>query len=401
MARLLSIFKTIPPVLILVGSFICIAQSSLWADPTPVHLQDRIKNQEAKIKATKQRIVESEHAMTKLAEEEAPFIREIEGLNFQLNRLQRQARSLRFQITRLDREMAATREKSDRLALEIEALESYAEKRLVAFYKLSRLGIAPILISGASLFDTQQRMNALGRILDQDARTWETLHSKKEHLGGLIEKITAQRQEQDLLLARCDKETSDMTQKRAQRAVLLEKIQTEKALALAAVQSLKRSAKELDEAIRLLKQNDAPAKHTNSGGPFLAQKGALSMPAPGDLVAFFGPYQKEGPYNVKGFRNGVNIGTRPGAPVQAVWNGQVIYSDWFKGYGNIVIIDHGAQYYTLSAQLDQIMKKVGDQVLGGETVGTVGDTATYGGPGLYFEIRHQGTPLDPVPWFGN
>jgi len=401
MARLLSIFKTIPPVLILVGSFLCIAQSSLWADPTRADLQDRIKNQEAKIKATKQRIIESEQAMAKLAQEEAPIIREMEGLNFQLNRLQHQARSLRFQITRLDREMAVASEKSERLALEIGALESYAEKRLVAFYKLSRLGIAPILISGTSLFETQKRMNALERILNQDARTWETLHSKKQLLEGLIEKITAQRQEQDLLLARCDKETSDMTRKRAQRTLLLEKIQTEKALAIAAVQSFKRAAKELDEAIRSLKQNDAPSKHTKSDGPFLAEKGSLPMPARGDLVALFGPYQKEGPYNVKGFRNGVNIGARPGAPVQAVWNGEVIYSDWFKGYGNIVIIDHGAQYYTLSAQLDQIMKKVGDPVLGGETVGTVGDTATYGGPGLYFEIRHQGTPLDPVPWFGN
>jgi septal ring factor EnvC (AmiA/AmiB activator) len=77
----------------------------------------------------------------------------------------------------------------------------------------------------------------------------------------------------------------------------------------------------------------------------------------------------------------------------------VIYADWFKGYSNMVIIDHGQHYYTLSAQLDEILKKTGDTVFAGEVIGTVGDTGTLTGPGLYFEIRHHGKPLDPVVWF--
>jgi septal ring factor EnvC (AmiA/AmiB activator) len=297
--------------------------------------------------------------------------------------------------------MIVTKKEHDLLVREIRALETVAAIRLVAFYKLSRLGIVPLLFSDASFFEMQKHIDALECILDQDAQAWETFQSKRAQLGALVEKIDTQRQEQSLLLARCDKETSDIMKKKAQRAVLLEKIRTEKALTLASVQSLRRSAKQLDGAIQSLKQNEALAKDGSDDGLFLAQKGTLPMPTQGDIVAFFGPYPQEGPYDVKGFRNGVNIDAGPGATVHAVSDGLVIYSDWFKGYGNIVIIDHGAQYYTLCAQLDQVLKKAGDRVAGGEMVGTVGDTATHGGLGLYFEIRHQGKPLDPVSWFGN
>jgi septal ring factor EnvC (AmiA/AmiB activator) len=190
-----------------------------------------------------------------------------------------------------------------------------------------------------------------------------------------------------------------MAEKRALRAELLKKIQTEKDLTQDAVLSFRRSVKELDVAVRSLREQMVPSKMAESDGPFFAQKGALPMPARGDLVGFFGAYENDGQYNIKGFKNGVNIKAKPGDPVIAVWNGQVVYSDWFKGYGNIVIIDHGAHYYSLSAQLDQVFAKNGDFVRGGETVGTVGDTATHGGSGLYFEIRHRGKPQDPVHWF--
>ncbi len=120
---------------------------------------------------------------------------------------------------------------------------------------------------------------------------------------------------------------------------------------------------------------------------------------PGTLVGLFGPYVDENHYNIKSFRNGVNIGADLRSPVRAVCGGQIVYADWFRGYGNIVIIDHGEHYYTLSAQLEEPFKKSGDTVGAGEVIGTVGDTGTLIGPGLYFEIRHHGKPMDPVIWF--
>ncbi len=107
----------------------------------------------------------------------------------------------------------------------------------------------------------------------------------------------------------------------------------------------------------------------------------------------------KGPYNTKNFRSGVKIKADLDSPVRAVFDGQVIYASWFKGYGNMMIIDHGEHYYTLFAHLDQLLMEKGASVETGNIVGTVGDTAALGSPGLYFEIRHYGKPLNPVSWF--
>jgi septal ring factor EnvC (AmiA/AmiB activator) len=76
----------------------------------------------------------------------------------------------------------------------------------------------------------------------------------------------------------------------------------------------------------------------------------------------------------------------------------VVYTGWFKGYGNLIILDHGNEYYTLYAHVAEIVVKEGDDVRQGQRIGTVGDTGSLAGPRLYFEVRFQGRPLDPTEW---
>jgi septal ring factor EnvC (AmiA/AmiB activator) len=98
------------------------------------------------------------------------------------------------------------------------------------------------------------------------------------------------------------------------------------------------------------------------------------------------------------FQSGIDIQAEKGAPVHAVCSGQVIYSSWFKGYGNMIIIDHGDHYYTLYAHLEELFKTNGDIVQAGEVIATVGDSGSMSGPGLHFEVRHHGKPVDPEKW---
>ena len=87
-----------------------------------------------------------------------------------------------------------------------------------------------------------------------------------------------------------------------------------------------------------------------------------------------------------------------GTPVRAVWDGKVAHAGWFKGFGNLLIIDHGDRVFSLMAHLDQLEKAVGDAVHAGDEVGTVGDTGSLKGPYLYFELRDGQKPLDPERW---
>jgi septal ring factor EnvC (AmiA/AmiB activator) len=100
-------------------------------------------------------------------------------------------------------------------------------------------------------------------------------------------------------------------------------------------------------------------------------------------------------------QNGIEIRAPMDAEVRAILPGKVLYADWFKGFGNMVIIDHGGHTFTVSAYCSQLLKKEGDTVSQGETIARVGSAGSLKGPCLYFEIRHRGKPQDPMDWILN
>jgi murein hydrolase activator len=98
------------------------------------------------------------------------------------------------------------------------------------------------------------------------------------------------------------------------------------------------------------------------------------------------------------FNRGIEITAPQGRDIVAVAEGTAIYADWFKGYGRLVILDHGSGYFTLYAHASDILIKTGDAVSGGQVIAKVGDSGSLEGPQLYFELRHKGKPQDPLTW---
>jgi septal ring factor EnvC (AmiA/AmiB activator) len=123
----------------------------------------------------------------------------------------------------------------------------------------------------------------------------------------------------------------------------------------------------------------------------------LSLPAAGPIVDRFGKH-KHPEFNSFTFNNGITIAAPLNADIRSVYEGEVIFAEKFKGYGNMVIIDHGGGFFTLYAHAARIVKKVGSKVGKNEVVAHVGDTDSNRGAQLYFEIRYQGKPVDPGPW---
>jgi len=130
-----------------------------------------------------------------------------------------------------------------------------------------------------------------------------------------------------------------------------------------------------------------------SGEGFAALRGTLPAPVSGERYGRFGAQRPEG-----GLWRGVLIRAPQGAPVHAVARGRVVYADWLTGFGNLMIVDHGAQYLTVYAYNQSLLRAVGDAVDAGEPLALVGATGGQVEPGLYFEIRHQGTPVNPRLW---
>lgn len=132
-------------------------------------------------------------------------------------------------------------------------------------------------------------------------------------------------------------------------------------------------------------------------GRFSDLKGRLDLPFEGEVTAFFGK-SKDLVFNTDIIRKGIDIAAPLGSEVATIHDGKVVYAGSFKGYGNIVIIDHGESYYTLSANLSKILKQKGEVVSAGSVVALSGDTGSLTGPRLYFEIRYKGKPVDPLDW---
>lgn len=130
------------------------------------------------------------------------------------------------------------------------------------------------------------------------------------------------------------------------------------------------------------------------GVAFASLKGRLDAPVAGSLIGRFGEARAGGGAQWKG----VFIRAREGAEVRAVAGGEVVFADWLRGFGNLVIIDHGQAYLTIYGNNDVLVAQLGQRVLGGEAIASVGIDGGTRESGLYFEIRHRGEPVDPLQW---
>jgi murein hydrolase activator len=131
-----------------------------------------------------------------------------------------------------------------------------------------------------------------------------------------------------------------------------------------------------------------------AGLRFASLRGKLALPTLGEIVARFGQARSGGGPAWKG----LFIKARAGQPVRAVGNGEVVFSDWLRGFGNLLIVDHGEGYLSLYSNNESLYKQAGDAVRAGDVVAATGNTGGHEEPGLYFELRRQGQPFDPLSW---
>ncbi len=131
-----------------------------------------------------------------------------------------------------------------------------------------------------------------------------------------------------------------------------------------------------------------------ASGPFDQLRGKLRLPVRGELTGRFGAPRGDTGMTLKG----VFIRAAEGQPVRAIAAGQVVFADWMRGFGNLLIVDHGEKYLSVYANNESLLKQVGDAVAAGEPVATVGATGGIEESGLYFELRHLGKAFDPLTW---
>jgi septal ring factor EnvC (AmiA/AmiB activator) len=268
--------------------------------------------------------------------------------------------------------------------------------RLLARARLGVAGELRILLSARSLGDLVKVRYLVDRILSRD------LALLGEARAALAERERA-RAERELEAGRLQALAVELHDRRAQaearrveRETLLSALRSARGFHERAAAEASAQARKLADFVATL---PPPRAGLTGPGGFAARRGGLPLPAPGPITVAFGRVVNP-KFNTVTVQNGVDIGAPAGSPVRAVAPGRVVHAGWFKGYGNLVIVDHGDGYHTLVAHLASMQTAMGEEVDAGDAIGTVGDSGSLKGPYLYFEIREKGRPVDPRPWLG-
>ena len=391
----------------------------------PAFADDKAQTQK-QLEAARADVAELKKLLEKLQQEKS-------GVQKELQRTEKEMGGLEKQVKGLEGELKKSEEELKRLDQEKKKLQQsrLEQQRLIAIQ--ARAAYQSGQQEPLRLLLNQQQPEQFARTLSYydylgKARV-EQLDAFNETLRQLANVESDIANQQNQLLAQkssLDSRRSELADVRKQRQAALAKLnkeyragdrklkareqeQAELARVLKTIEeTLARQAREAEEARRLaaLEARDpnrkplplGPAVSSEGasfGGPFAKAKGKLPWPVNGRLVARYGSPRAG---DARATWDGVLIGASAGSQVHAVHGGRVVFADWLRGAGLLVILDHGNGYLSLYGHNQSLLKDAGDIVSAGEAIATVGTSGGQDTPALYFAIRQQGRPSDPAQW---
>jgi murein hydrolase activator len=301
--------------------------------------------------------------------------RELQYMGYVSQAQARLIETLRVNLQAIKDNKAATQ--NAKFELEEIAQEEIEQKKLLEKEKARR---------GTLLAQLSNKLNAQRKEVGN-------LQRDEQRLSGLVDKLAQLIEEQK-------KADASAREKRQKEQLAKAKAERERRSAQQAAPPGTKSrpapsdAIEDDEAPQSLGRNEiTPSPEENFGKPFASLRGQLRLPMRGDLVARFGGKRGDGPS-----WKGLFIRAPEGTEVKAVAAGRVVYADWLRGFGNLLIIDHGNQYITIYGNNQAVLKRAGDLVKTGDVIASAGNSGGNEQSGLYFEMRHQGRAFDPLGW---
>jgi septal ring factor EnvC (AmiA/AmiB activator) len=336
----------------------------------------------------------------------AAYEREQRGLLEAIDAIDQSAGLLRVEAARARRaadEARATLEQTERTmhdaAAQLAELERAMAQRAVALYRAGELGTLQLLFSAGGLRDFFSRVQTLRRLLRHDA----DLVARHREQARVLEEARANAASANAAASAADetlrRRTGELDAERERKRALASHLGKSRALARGALTELEQAGAALEETVAAWRGSAEPTPEAPppDAPPFPSLRGRLPDPVHGAVLGRFGRVLAPDARTAT-FRKGVVFEAPVGTPVYAVAAGRVRYAGRFRGYGNVVILDHGSDHFTVSAHLDRIDVQLGAPVAAGTPIGAVGDTGSLEGPQLYFEIRRGAEALDPEEW---
>ena len=315
----------------------------------------------------------------------------IDRLMGQVREANREAKAARTRLTETTAREANARAQLDQT-------RTAMSRRVVGLYKTGEVGPLRVLFSSGSLPELLSRASFLRKVLEHDADLVGRFRRESAALDTLREEAKESATRRDAAAGKLETRSLSLGHERKSKAQLLARVRDDRAMERGVLVELERASRALEEQLVALGETSGGGGADLSSADFHALRGKLQQPIQGDVVSKFG-VAVDAEFHTETFHKGVEFGVAIGETVRAVAFGEVRYAGWFRGYGKVVILDHGGQYFTVSGHLGDIDVKVGQRVRQGVKLGASGDTGSLTGPSFYFEIRQGREPLDPAEWF--
>ena len=322
---------------------------------------------------------------------ERDLLGQLERLEKDVAEKKKEIRELTDTIQTVSQEIQSGQKRIHKLNISAMAVEKALQKRLVAFYKFGRSGYLRLLVTATSLQAFQKTIKYTKALMDQDRNMLDTLGRQRDQVEHEVQRLKENMARVEALRKAKDQKIAFLQESIEKKVLLLMRVHREKEFYGTAIKELKGAAQALSRAVVRLEAQE--------GQEFLPQgfaqmKGRLSMPVKGEILRDV-KLVRSNPFM---HRKGVYITGSPAEEVRAVFPGRIDFSGWFKGYGQLIIVNHGSHYFTIFAHLDERFREKGDMVAADEPLGLVGNPGWEAGAGVYFEIRKGGEHLDPKAW---
>ena len=341
-------------------------------------IQNEIKNEEENLRQAQKR--------------ESSVSSQLQAMDGEVSKYEGRLDFEKRRLASINRKIGLTNAGIEKTKQELLKRQNWLKAKLIGLWKNGQTEDLVMLLGADDMGSFLRRwryleiLAKLGKSQEDSYRdSLNELQQQEASLSGLVSGLRQEESRAALAKSRLD-------MKRQEKQNLLASIKGQKASYEAMLDGLKEASRKL---LAVINRSNAASQYNGKG--FRGMKSRLPWPVRGSVVFRYGR-GTDPVFGTPIFRNGIYIRTAANAMVRNIFEGKVIYANWFRGYGQLVIINHGGGYNSLYADLNEIFLKVGDIIMKRARVGKAGESAMVNAPSLYFEIRYRGKPLDPMQW---
>jgi len=378
--------------------------------------QQQIIEKNSRIRKLQEGIIDHKIKILDSKKKEKTLLGDLENIEKELQDQKNMLATLREKSERQELLLTDKQEYLRQVLTEKRKHQTIVKKRLAAYYRMGSVGLMNVVFSSQSLPELLEFKEYFNSMVQHDhaiiqkylAELKESNRAREDHAR---EKLRLMKLTDQVI----EKET-ELTRIRQEKNLLLKKVNTEQQLYEQAVTEIEEAVADLAATLQKVQaaaesqpvpdqssskieteKSSLPEKTAAVQEGFPARKGLLDPPVEGTIISLFGQKIK-GKFDSSTIANGIDIMVEKNTAIKAVYDGKIIHSGYLRGYGNLMIIDHGTQYFSLISRAADFYKNEGSKVLTGEVIGITGEGDPLYGEGLHFEIRRGSKPEDPLLW---